>query len=78
MLSVNGRSHVIRHVLTLQIFGIPKKLRFWQNRKEMLNRLNFASELSCIKATCRDHGMKSRAGDMRVVRVIRIYKWAEF
>ena len=32
MLSVNGKSHVIRHVLTIQIFGALKKLRFGQNQ----------------------------------------------
>ena len=37
MLSVNGRSHVIRHVLILRIFDAPKNLRFRQNREEVFN-----------------------------------------
>ena len=40
MLSVNGRNHVIRHVLILWIFGALKKLCFWQNREEVFNQLN--------------------------------------
>ena len=70
MLSVNGRSHVIRHVLTLRIFGASKKLRFWQNREEVFNRLNSTNwielhkgnvqgprgEVTCRgKVTCRGH-----------------------
>ena len=43
MLSVNGKSHVIHHMLTLRIFGTLKKLHFWQNREEVLNQLNFAN-----------------------------------
>ena len=43
MLSVNGRSHVIRHILTIRIFRAPKKLCFWQNREEVFNWLNSAS-----------------------------------
>ena len=61
MLSVNKKSHVIRHVLTLRILNAPKKLCFWQNCEEVFNWLNSVSELSCTKATCRDHGVKSRA-----------------
>ena len=61
---MNKRSYVIRHVLILRIFGAPKKLHFWQNRKEVLNRLNFASKLSCTSTTCRGHGVMSRAGVM--------------
>ena len=64
MLSVNGKSHVIRHVLILQIFGAPKKLRFRQNPEKVLNWLNSANwaELhkrhvqgSRGKVTCRGH-----------------------
>ena len=43
MLSMIKRSHVIRHVLTLWIFGTSKKLYFWQNREEVFNQLNSAS-----------------------------------
>ena len=43
MLSVNKRSYMICHMLTLQIFSAPKRLRFWQNREEMLNWLNSGS-----------------------------------
>ena len=43
MLCVNGKSHVIDYVLTLQIFNAPKKLCFWQNHEKMLNQLNFAN-----------------------------------
>ena len=62
MLSVNGRSYMIRHVLILQIFGALKKLCFWQNRKKVFNQLNFASELSYTKATCKGHRIRSCAG----------------
>ena len=62
MLSVNGKSHMIRHVLVLRIFGALNKLRFWQNHEEVLNWLNSASELSYTKATCRGHKVRSRAG----------------
>ena len=34
----------------------------------MLNQLNSASELSCTKATCRGHELRSRAGDMQVAQ----------
>ena len=61
MLSVNGKSHVIHHVLILRIFGTPKKLRFWQNREEVLNWLNFASWAELHKATYKGHGVRSRA-----------------
>ena len=86
MLSVNGRSHVIRHVLTLQIFGALKKLCFWRNRKEVFNRLNSVSELSCTRAMCRGHGVRSRIGvtgrghvqgACELLGVIYIYKWVE-
>ena len=53
---------MICHVLILQIFGAPKKLCFQQNGEEVFNQLNSASELSCTKAMCRGHGVKSRAG----------------
>ena len=43
MLSVNKRSHVIRYMPILQIFGTSKKLRFLQKRKEVLNQLNSAN-----------------------------------
>ena len=58
---MNGRSHVIRHVLTLRIFDAPKKLCFWRVREEVFNQLNSASELSCTRAMCRNHGMRSFA-----------------
>ena len=66
MLIVNGRSDVIRHVLTLRIFGATKKLRFWQNCEEVLNRLNSASwaelhkghvQWSRVEVTCRGEVM---------------------
>ena len=86
MLSVNEKSHMIYYVLTLRIFGAPKKLCFWQNREEMFNRLNSARELSCTRATCRGHGLKLRAsviwrghvqGVCKLPGVICIYKWVE-
>ena len=43
MLSVIGKSYIIYHILTLRIFGAPKKLHFWQNCEQVLNQLNFAS-----------------------------------
>ena len=70
MLNVNGKSHVICHVLTLRIFGASKKLRFQQNREKVFNRLNFTNwvelhkghiqgsrdEVTCIgKVTCKRH-----------------------
>ena len=61
MLSINGKSYVIRHMLIVKIFGAPKELCFWQKREEVFNQLNSVSELSCTKATCRGHGVRSRA-----------------
>ena len=40
ILSVNWRSHMICHVMTLWIFGASKKLCFWQKREEVFNWLN--------------------------------------
>ena len=90
MLSMNGRSHVIRHVLTLRIFGVPKKMCFRQNREEVLNWLNSASELSCTWATCRGqrwgYMQESRVratwrghvqGACELPKVICIYEWME-
>ena len=66
MLSVNGKSHVIRHVLTLRIFGAPKKLCFRQNREEVFNQLNSTNWVELHKGyvqesrgevTCRGHGV---------------------
>ena len=83
MLSVNGKSHVIRHVLTIRIFGASKKLRFWQNRKEVLNWLNSANWAELHKGyvqgsrgqiTCRGHVQ----GACELPGVICIYEWAEF
>ena len=62
ILSVNGRSHVICHVLTLQIFGAPKKLRFWQDCEEMFNWLNSTNWVELIKTTCSCQRVRSRAG----------------
>ena len=53
MLSVNTKSHVICHVLTLQIFGTPKKLCFWQNCEEVFNWLNFANSVELHKSYIR-------------------------
>ena len=39
---MNKKSYMIHYMLTLQIFGAPKKLHFWQNRKKVLNQLNSA------------------------------------
>ena len=73
MLSVNRRSHVIRHVLILRIFGAPKKLCLWQNREEVFNRLNSTNwielhkghvQMSRGEIIYRDYGVKSRAGVM--------------
>ena len=43
MLSVNGRSHMIHHMLILRIFATPKKLCFWQIPEKVLNQLNSAN-----------------------------------
>ena len=37
ILNVNGKSHVLYHVLTIRNFNAPKKLYFWQNREEIFN-----------------------------------------
>ena len=64
MLSVNGKNHVIRHVLTLRIFGAVKKLRFQQNCEKVLNWLNSTNwaklhkshvQGSQDKITCKGH-----------------------
>ena len=77
MFSVNKRSHVIRHVLTLRIFGTSKKLRFRRNREEVLNWLNSVGWGELHKGyvqepqgeiTCRGHVQGSDAGDMRVAQ----------
>ena len=70
MLSVNGRSHVICHVLTLRVFGAPKKLRFWQDREKVLNQLNSLSWDELHKGHVQ--------GACELPEVICIYKWAEF
>ena len=62
MLSVNGKSHVICHVLILQMFGALKKLCFWQNQKNCSIDSTPRIELSCIKAMCRGHRMRSCVG----------------
>ena len=62
MLNMNEKSHMIWHVLITQIFSTAKKLCFWQNHEKVLNWLNFTNELSCIKATYRDHGVSLCAG----------------
>ena len=49
MLSMIKKSHVICHVLTLQIFNTLKKLRFLQNHDEVLNWLNSASWIEVYK-----------------------------
>ena len=77
VLSVNGRSHVIRHVLTLRMFGAPKKLRFWRNCKEMFNGLNSTNWVELHKGQVQgvtgwvhvqgwDHVQGSRAGGIWV------------
>ena len=77
MLSVNRKSHVIRYVLTLRIFGAPKKLRFRQNHEEVFNRLNSTNWVklhkghlqgSLSEVMCRGHVQGSRAGGIRVAR----------
>ena len=40
MLSMNGKSHIICYVLTLRIFGTPKKLHCRQNCEGVFNQLN--------------------------------------
>ena len=62
MLSVNRRSHVMRHVLILRIFGAPRKLRFWRNREEVFNRLNSTNWVELHEGHARGHGVRSRAG----------------
>ena len=71
MLSVNRKSHVICHVLTLRIFDASKKLRFWQNLKKILNWLNLANWAGLHKnhvrrsqdeVMCKNHELKLRAG----------------
>ena len=49
MLSVNRKSHVICHMLTLRIFGGLKKLHFWQNCEKVLNWLNFTNWADPLK-----------------------------
>ena len=61
MLSVNGRSHVIRYVLTLRIFSAAKKLRFWQNPKKVLNQLNSANWAELHKSHVQRSRVRSRA-----------------
>ena len=88
MFSVNGRSHVIRHVLILRIFGASKNLRFRQNPEEMLNRLNSVNwaelhkghmQESWGEVTCRGHVERSCAQEAcKLPKVICIYKWAKF
>ena len=83
MISVNERSHVIRHVLILQIFGALKKLCFWQNREEVFNRLNSTNWVELHQG----HVQGSRGeityrghvqGVCKLPGVICIYEWAEF
>ena len=83
MLSVNKKSHVIRHVLTLRIFGAPKKLCFRRNREEVFNWLNSTNWVELHKGhmqrsqgeiTCGGHVQ----GACKLPGVICIYKWAEF
>ena len=50
-------------MLTLRIFGAPKKLRFWQNCEKALNQLNSANWAELYKG----HVQGSRAGGMQVV-----------
>ena len=77
MLSVNGRSHMICHVLTLRIFGVSKKLRFWQNRENVFNQLNSTNWVKLHKGhvqgswgevTCKGHVQRLSAGDMQFAR----------
>ena len=79
MLSANGRSHVIRHVLTLRIFGAPKKLRFRRNREEVFNRFNSTNWVELHKGHVQESRAevrsragvtwkRLRAGGMRVAR----------
>ena len=64
---------MIRHVLTLRIFGALKKLCFWQNREKVFKWFNSTNWVELYKdhvhgsrgeITC----MASRAGGMRVAR----------
>ena len=64
MLSVNERSYVIRHVLTLRIFGTSKKLCFRRNRERVFNRLNSTNWVKLHKS----HVQGSRVGGMRVAQ----------
>ena len=88
MLSINGRSHVIHYVLTLQIFSAAKKLCFWQKSKKVLNWLNSANWAKLHKGhvkesqdevTSRGHvdGVAYK-GAYKLPNVICIYQWAEF
>ena len=89
MLSVNGRSYMIHHVLTVQIFDALKKLHFWQNCKEVLNQLSSANWAELHKShvqrsrgevTCKDHvqGWGHVQRTCKLLGVICIYKWVEF
>ena len=77
MFIVNRKSHVMRHILTLRIFGTLKKLCFWQNREKVFNQLNSTNWVELHKShvqgsrsqvTWRDHRVRSRAGGMQVAR----------
>ena len=83
IISVNGRSHVIRHILILQIFSTLKKLCFWQNREKVFNRLNSRNWVELHKGhvqeskgevMCKSHAQ----GACKLTGVICIYEWAEF
>ena len=87
MLSVNGRNHVIRHVLTPRIFGTPKKLCFWQNHKEMFNQLNSTNWVELHKGHVQElrgeacttvTGWGHMQEACKLSRMICIYKWAKF
>ena len=61
MFSVNRRSHVIRYVLTLQIFGTSRSCAFGKTVKMSSINSTPQIELSYIKGTWRSYRVKSCA-----------------
>ena len=83
---MNRKSHIIRHLLTLQIFSASKSCAFGKTVKKCSIDLTWQIKLSCTKVTCRSHKVKLRAGvtcrnyvqgACKLPKVICIYKWVE-
>ena len=69
MLIMNGKNHVIFHMLLLRIFGTPKKLRFLQNCEEMPNQLNSANWAKLHKSHIQEsvNGQSSTNNSTRLI-----------